>query len=242
MAELRLVEHYISVQGEGPRTGVMTQFVRFAGCNMKCPLWPCDTQHAIDPSIYMKKATEDSPAGSYKRTPEELVGDIIEKARTTGARNICLTGGEPFLQPNEKLIPFIKMIPDSMTIECFSNGSFIYPGIALKRINFIMDWKLRGSGEGETALTNRLDNALALKEDDAIKFVVTGTDDLDEAVNVWQDLVIATNNHPPLFYVGAAWGCITDQEVIDFVLANRLPWKLNVQVHKYIWAPDKQGV
>jgi len=234
MPELRLVEHYTSVQGEGPRTGEMTQFVRFAGCNMRCPLWPCDTQHAIEPKIFMKEG------GSYKRTPEELVADMVTKAHETGAENICLTGGEPFLQPADKMSELLRLIPDGLIIECFSNGSFIYPGIALRKVNFIMDWKLSGSGEGQTAMSNRLDNALALAESDCIKFVVSDQKDLEEAVNVWQDLLVA--GAVVQFYVGAAWGKITDDEVIAFVLKYKLPWKLNVQIHKYIWDPNKQGV
>jgi 7-carboxy-7-deazaguanine synthase len=237
MVELKLVEHYTSIQGEGPRTGVMTQFVRFAGCNMRCPLWPCDTQHAIQPSIYGK------PNGSYKRTPEELVGDIIEMARTTGARNICLTGGEPFQQPQEKMIKLIKLVPESMNLECFSNGSFLYPAIALKRIHFIMDWKLDGSGEGQTALGNRLDNALGLKSTDAIKFVVTDENDLEQAKDVWNKLMGAMQNtDKPLFYVGAAWDRITVPEIQDFITKHQLPWLVNVQIHKYIWHPEMRGV
>lgn len=240
MAELRLVEHYVSVQGEGPRTGVMTQFVRFAGCNMRCPGWPCDTQHAIRPEIFIRKATEDRPAGSYKRLPEELVSEVIEKVRTTGARNICLTGGEPFQQPMEKMVTFIKMIPESMTVEAFSNGSFIYPEPVLDRVCFIMDWKLRGSEEADTALTNRLDNALALKDTDAIKFVVTDYYDMCQAHDVWK--MLQASRCRAKFYVGAAWERITVPEILTFVEEHQLPWLINVQVHKYVWPADMQGV
>ena len=233
MAELRLVEHYVSLQGEGPRIGVMTQFVRFAGCNMKCAGWPCDTKHAIEPSIFMQ------PGCSYKMSPEQLLEACFQKEQETGARNICLTGGEPFLQPLIKLVEFIEALPDLFTLECFSNGSFLYPETALRRVNFIMDWKLKGSGEGETALSNRLDNALNLGPTDAIKFVVTGQEDLLEAHRVWEH-IIQTNN--PIFYVGAAWDRITVQEIQNYITRNKLPWLINVQVHKYIWDPQEKGV
>lgn len=240
MAELRLVEHYTSVQGEGPRTGVMTQFVRFAGCNMRCPGWPCDTQHAIQPSIYLRKKSPTQEAGSYKRTPQELVGDVIQKAHETGARNICLTGGEPFMQPIEKMTEFIKAIAGTYTIEAFSNGSFTYTLPILERVNFIMDWKLPGSGEADTALSNRLDNALRLKDTDAIKFVVTNYVDELDALKTYRMLKEA--DCKAMFYIGAAWDRITVPEILKFIEDHKLDWKVNVQVHKYIWDPDKQGV
>jgi 7-carboxy-7-deazaguanine synthase len=234
MAELRLIEHYVSIQGEGPRVGQLTQFVRFAGCNMRCPGWPCDTQHAIEPSIFMQKGF------STKYTPETLVQKIVEVAIKTSANNICLTGGEPFLQPNDKLEKFVRGLHPSLSIECFSNGSFLYPEWAYMHMNFVMDWKLSGSGEGDTAKANRIVNASNLDGGDSIKFVVTDYADLLEAKLTYEQL--RADNITCNFYVGAAWGRITNQEIIDFMVENRLPWLLNVQVHKYIWHPDQQGV
>ena len=82
MAELRLVENYVSTQGEGPRTGLPTHFVRFGGCNMECLGWPCDTPHAVKPELYMAEG------GSYKRTPRELLDDSIRLRDETGRQRI----------------------------------------------------------------------------------------------------------------------------------------------------------
>jgi 7-carboxy-7-deazaguanine synthase len=143
MAELRLVEHYASVQGEGPRVGVPTQFVRFAGCNMRCPLWPCDTQHAIQPSIWR--------TNSRKVLAHELADAVIAMAEATGATNICLTGGEPFMQNNVELRTLVENLfyEGPYTIEAFTNGSFEWPTWALQHVFFILDWKLAGSGEAD---------------------------------------------------------------------------------------------
>lgn len=229
MRNLRLVEHYASTQGEGARTGVVTQFVRFAGCNMRCPLWPCDTQHAIEPSIWAKN--------SYKRTPEELLEDSKEQP----GKNICLTGGEPFMQDHNQLLQYCDLLAkEEYEIEAFTNGSFIYPEWALRQIHFTMDWKLPGSGEHDTAIENRQANALALKATDDIKFVVADHTDLQYAYELWDMMV--KDGVKTGFYVGSAWKHITDEDIVNFVLKYDLPWKLNVQVHKYIWDPNKQGV
>jgi 7-carboxy-7-deazaguanine synthase len=234
--DFRLIEHYTSVQGEGPRTGEMTQFVRFAGCNMRCPLWPCDTQHAIQPAIFMEEGA------SYKRSVGELRRDIEHMAREFGATNICFTGGEPFMQPIMSLMTLVTQLGDEteLTLECFSNGSFNYPPWALNRISFIMDWKLEGSGEGKTKLAQRRDNALALGSGDCIKFVIAHPTDFVEAQEVWASLV--DEGCRAQFWAGAAWDRYNTAFLIDQIKARKLPWKVNIQIHKFIWEPDQQGV
>lgn len=233
MANLRLVEHYVSVQGEGPRVGELTQFVRFAGCNMRCPLWPCDTQHAIDPKIYRNN--------SRHVTPDELYDQI---RRMPG--NVCLTGGEPFMQNNEKLEELVTLVTDDgKHVECFSNASFRYPLWALDKVSFIVDWKLEGSGEQGTQLVTRLSNVQQLgaferPEKHAVKFTIASLNDLYEALAVWKDL--SKMGLVLEYYVGAVWGKISNEEIVNFMVDEALPWKLNVQIHKYVWDPDKQGV
>ena len=230
MKELRLSEHFVSPQGEGPRTGVLTQFVRFAGCNMRCPLWPCDTPYAIDPAIWRHD--------SYKRTPDQLFTDCYDQMQETGSRMINLTGGEPFMQDNDALEQFISRLDYSYTIECFSNGSYRYPVWALDRIHFVMDWKLNGSGEAETQRVNRTFNARQLQNKDAIKFVVTDEADLYEALDVWDMLQQDTRAE---FWVGAAWDRFEPADIVEFVKAHKLPWRLNVQIHNYVYAPQERG-
>lgn len=233
---LRLVEHYASVQGEGPRTGTLTQFVRFAGCNMRCPGWPCDTQHAIDPAIWR--------TNSYTQTPLQLDNAILDMYHTTGARNICLTGGEPFMQNHERL--YEALSPSNLlgfTYEAFTNGSFPLPlWTRSLQMLFTMDWKLPGSGEQDTKLSNRLENAKFLKPRDAIKFVVKDKADLEEAAKTM--LYLRTEAVDATFYLGRVWGAsISDEDLVEYIKSHQLrDVKLNVQVHKLIWHPDKQGV
>jgi 7-carboxy-7-deazaguanine synthase len=230
---LRLSELYVSPQGEGQHTGKMTAFVRFAGCNMRCPGWPCDTPHAIFPEIWRKE--------SRKISTHDLGNEIQKTCEETGTRNICYTGGEPFLQNHLDLeLLTVVLTSRGFSLECFSNGSFEYPIWARHNIDFMMDWKLAGSGEAETHRLVRRVNALNLKRTDGIKFVAVDWADLEEAEEVYTRLLEHGCNAE--FWVGAAWGRIPDAEVIKFVKERKLPWRLNVQVHKYIYEPDARGV
>src|SRR5215831_11620988 len=119
---MRLSEIYASLQGEGPRVGLPTIFVRFAGCNLRCPGWPCDTPYAIDPATSRKEW--------LTRTPHQIAEDISMVIATSGATNICFTGGEPFLQPSEefhKLLVELVVLAQGLTFEAFTNGTLEWP-------------------------------------------------------------------------------------------------------------------
>lgn len=230
---MRLSELYTSIQCEGPNVGRPTQFVRFAGCNMRCPGWPCDTQHAIDPAIYMAEG------GSQKLTPSELFDMCFDSG--SGVRNLCLTGGEPFLQRNAELQEFVEMCSAAaMKLECFTNGSFIYPDWAIWNLQFIMDWKLEGSGEANTNVTERTQNALRLKRSDHIKFVATNVSDLEQAAIEY--IRLQSRGAVAQFWVGSAWDTLSVDSLIEFVTDNHLPWNVNVQIHKLLWDPNKRSV
>ena len=103
-----------------------------------------------------------------------------------------------------------------------------------------MDWKLPGSGEEETNVEERWENALKLYPSDGIKFVVKDKADLLEARQIYEALIEARCH--ARFWVGSAWEHITSADIVDYILEERLPWSLNVQIHKYIWDPDERGV
>ena len=240
---LRLSEVYVSVQGEGPRTGTKTQFVRFAGCNMKCPGWPCDTQHAIDPAIYMKEG------GSEKLVPDELASYITRYAQDMGASNICLTGGEPLLQEEYLLhatytavrVAAISLELPTFTWEVFTNGSRHIPTWMLNNFHIMMDWKLTGSGEALTKAEERLHNAKRLGYDQGIKFVCKDIQDLEEAAEL-MIMLRQVEDVTATFWVGTAWATLTEAEIVEYILEHNLPAKLNVQLHKYVWPADARCV
>lgn len=235
MDRLRIVEVYGSLQGEGPRTGLPTIFLRFAGCNMRCPGWPCDTQHAIDPSIYRE------PGNSWMSTPEALVDQLATTPSLSNIHAVCITGGEPFLQPAGLLQEFVELACEAdYTLECFTNGSFLFPTWAFHRMTFMMDWKLRGSGEQQTGIDNRLLNAKRLRRQDGLKFVVCDEADLIEAQGITHALT--KTGFEAQIWVAPAWGRINPEAVVKYILHNDMPWRLNLQTHKYIFDPDAQGV
>jgi len=229
---MRVSEVYASVQGEGPRVGTPTVFLRFGGCNLRCPGWPCDTQHAIDPK-YRKEWV--------KLTPNEVTDWAQMKADEVGTRSITFTGGEPFLQrgQDELLILTGNLTSDGYDVECFSNGTIVYPDWAYEMIDFIMDWKLPGSGEDPHNAV-RLNNIVGLSETDAIKFVCNDMRDIVMAMALWTKYI--EDKVPAQVYYGKVWeGNVTDDMLIDFVMKNQLPWKLNMQMHNYVWPANERG-
>lgn len=230
---MRVDEIYVSVQGEGPRVGLPTVFARFGGCNLRCPGWPCDTQHAILPEFRNNW---------IRRTPGEIYDDVIYQVDKTPKMNICFTGGEPFLQNNDEFKSLTHQLLDHDsigTIECFTNGTIAYPAWALESIHFIMDWKLPGSGE-DPLNEVRLLNLMELGEKDAIKFVIKDQEDFNVARELYVKYV--ENKSLVQVFYGVAWDSISNADLVDLVLTAELPWRLNMQVHNIIWDRNLRGI
>jgi 7-carboxy-7-deazaguanine synthase len=230
---LRISEVYPSFQGEGAHVGKPTVFVRFAGCNLRCPGWPCDTQHAID-------------AEKYRFEWERMsVATLLERIANVGIRHVCYTGGEPFLQPRADLEELThRLQANDYSIECFSNGTLEYPTWALEMIDICMDWKLPGSGEDFAAIPRTSmaymasANALRLaKPNDRIKFTVADEEDFKLAMERWKWMYRTTE-----VTCGAVWGKVTESTVAKWILEYKLPWRLNVQVHNYVWDREQRGI
>ena len=237
---MRISEIYLSIQGEGPRVGLPTIFVRFAGCNLKCPGWPCDSQFAIDPQYREEWLI---------KTPAEVYDMVVDAIGDQPKVNVCLTGGEPFLQQKEELavlVGLLRDIDEVDTIECFSNGTLEYPIWALEAISFVMDWKLPGSGE-KSDVPMRLKNFSELTEKDAVKFTIANDIDFQVAMNIYDehffgDIDMPDPENMPQVFFGAVWGKVTNEELISWVFEHNLPWRLNVQVHNYVYNRDQRGI
>jgi 7-carboxy-7-deazaguanine synthase len=232
---MRISEIYTSFQGEGPRVGTPTIFLRFAGCNLKCPGWPCDTQHAIDPMLYRHEWKEWGP--------DQIHNVVMAEVWKTGAHNICFTGGEPFLQKHDDLRHLTNMLhAEGLTFEVFTNGTLAWPDWAIYTFRFVMDWKLSGSGEENDPLGVSMSNALRLTIKDAIKFTVKDKSDLTEAAQVWSRIIEAIGHEPPVPYCGPIWnGDASPAGIAEWILEHKLNWRLNIQTHKYIFG-DERGI
>lgn len=233
---LRVSEVYTSVQGEGPRTGMGTVFLRFGGCNLRCPGWPCDTIYAIDPKYRSEWA---------RGSGRSVLASVIGECDRNNVENVCLTGGEPFLQNHDALRFIVDgLLREDIQVEAFSNGQIKYPDWAFEKVNFIMDWKLPGSGNAadrnEETFCLMVDNIKKLKLTDAIKLVIKDHNDFNHAVEVWKDFDDETQAQ---WWAGVVWGQdFTSAHLVDLIQQEQLPWNLNVQTHKYLWPAEARGV
>jgi 7-carboxy-7-deazaguanine synthase len=229
---LRLLEHYTSTQGEGPRVGEMTQFVRFAGCNLSCALWPCDSGFAIDPKLYRKE--------QKVKTALEIADGIRGQLRDTGASNICFTGGEPFLQPKEDLLSVINELHgEGYKFEVFTNGTIDIP-IEFFRAGLtpVMDWKLPGSGE-EWHNETRINNFMRLLDfSGSIKFTIATYEDFSTALSIWQQFI---DGEKIEVFAGVVWNKMSPERLVEWIKREKLPWRLNVQIHNYVYGAHTRG-
>ena len=228
----RLSEVYLSAQGEGPRVGVPTVFVRFAGCNLRCPLWPCDSQYAIDPKY----------RGEWKdMSVFELYEEIVAASLDNPEVNICLTGGEVFLQNHELLRELVlELHLSGYSVEAFTNGTVPYPDWVREPVTsvaMVMDWKLPGSGElshDNVRVANVREGKLGTGS--VIKFTIANREDFEYAKVLYQEF----NSYP--VYYGVVWGKVSNEDLIDWVLSEKLPWMLTMQIHNYVWNREMRGI
>lgn len=218
----RIVETFISINGEGQHAGELAVFIRFAGCNLNCSY--CDTAWANQ---------EDTAV--QIRSGEELAAYV----RESGIHNVTLTGGEPLIQPGiEQLMNQLGAIPD-IRIEIETNGSIdISPFVGLQvRPAFTLDYKLPGSGM-ETAM--RTENYRYLQQEDTVKFVISDQEDLEQARQIIEQYHLSGTCG---IYFSPVFGCIEPVEIVNDMLEHKLNQvHLQLQMHKFIWPPEQRGV
>lgn len=238
---MRVSEVYLSIQGEGPNVGAPTVFVRFGGCNLRCALWPCDTPYAIDPAYRKEWLVE---------TPESLFNRIEDARNGHKLVNVCFTGGEPFMQKSDDLARLYDKLYQAKSylfIEAFSNGTLRYPDWVRHKntIQVVMDWKLPGSGEYKVNDHIRRANVKALTDQVydnlSVKFTIASREDYLTAARIYMN-TIENLAHIPQVFAGVVWGKLTNEELVDWMLADGLWWRLNVQVHNHIWDRNKRGI
>jgi 7-carboxy-7-deazaguanine synthase len=170
--------------------------------------------------------------------PAEILDRMEAFTRT---ENICITGGEPFTQhpaPTKDLA--LRLIQEHHTIDVFTNGTRLIPTwCAMSDVSVIMDWKLAGSGEGKKAIEQRETNIVRFREKDWIKFVVKDKEDFYEAIEVWASHKSETGAN---WCIGTAWERMPEADILSWILQHELPWRVNVQVHKYIFDPSERQI
>ena len=220
--QYNLCERFVSINGEGARAGELACFLRFAGCNLNCSY--CDTRWANESDV---KTT------AY--TPEEILAYIKEN----GVRNVTLTGGEPMLAEG-----FLELVDHlsrdaSLRIEIETNGSVSIEPYKdrMDNVCFTLDYKLPGSGMEAHMNT---ENYSYLKPQDVIKFVAGSREDLDRAREVIAEHALTKKAQ---VFISPVFHKITPEEIVAYMKEYSMTdVRLQLQLHKFIWDPEKRGV
>ena len=208
-------EIYASIQGESTFAGLPCTFVRSTGCNLRCS-W-CDTTQAFYGGTRMPRA------------------EVLAQALATGTGLVELTGGEPLLQPG--VLPLLKELCDAgRTVLIETSGESNVSGVD-PRVHKIMDLKAPGSGE---STRNRWSNLEHITPRDELKFVLC-----DRADYEWMRDVIRARDltqRTPNLLASTVFGTLATKKLVEWVMEDRLPVRVQLQMHKYVWAPETQGV
>lgn len=208
-------EIYRSIQGESSFVGVPCTFVRLTGCNLRCS-W-CDTEQAFYGGKRMPRA------------------EVLAQALGLGTPLVELTGGEPLLQPGA--IPLLRELCDAGKTTLIETSGEADVSRVDPRVHKIMDLKAPGSGESHR---NRWSNLEHIRATDELKFVLR-----DRADYEWMRRTIDERGLARLgatLLASPVWGALDPKALVDWVLADALPVRVQVQLHKVIWGRDAQGV
>jgi 7-carboxy-7-deazaguanine synthase len=204
---VRITEIFHSLQGESLPVGCPTVFIRLTGCPLRCAY--CDTEYAFYGGQQM------------------AIADILEQAGKFACPFVCVTGGEPLAQRN-CLILLTALCDLNYQVSLETSGALDVSPVD-RRVSVVMDIKTPASGESDR---NRWENLADLKPTDQLKFVVSDREDYDwaKAVVIDRDLI---GRLPVLF--SPAWGQGIERELAEWILADRLAVRFQIQLHKVLW-------
>jgi 7-carboxy-7-deazaguanine synthase len=211
---LRVTEIFHSIQGESSFAGQPCVFVRLTGCPLRCT-W-CDSEYAFYGGSAM------------------AIEEIAAKVRGYGCRLVEVTGGEPLHQP-DAISLVQRLCEDGHQVLVETSGAVDISGVDA-RAHVIMDVKCPGSGMVERM---RWDNLKLLRSKDEAKFVIKDRADYDWACSIVKQYDLATQCQV-LF--GPVFGQLELRQLAEWILADGLPVRLQMQLHKYIWDPNMTGV
>lgn len=211
---MRVTEIFHSVQGESTFAGLPCVFVRLTGCPLRCT-W-CDTDYAFF-------------GGS-----ELSLDDILAKVRSFGCPLVEVTGGEPLSQTDTTIL-LHRLCEEGFTVLLETSGAVDTAAVD-PLVRIVLDVKCPGSG-----MTDRMHwpNVERLRSQDEAKFVIQDRIDYDWATRIL-DRFGLTERCPVLF--SPVFGTLDARDLSEWMLSDRLQVRLQLQMHKFIWAPDMRGV
>ena len=212
MVSLRITEIFCSLQGESSLVGLPTVFVRLTGCPLRCGY--CDTSYA------------------FKGGETRALDSILDEVAAFGTEHVTVTGGEPLAQPD--CLTLLSALCDAgYAVSLETSGALDITAVD-PRVVRVMDLKTPGSGE---VARNRYANIADLRPSDQVKFVICDRADYQwcrEQIAQWRldercELLISPSH-----------GQQSPSELADWMLADRLPARFQLQLHKYLWG-DQPG-
>jgi 7-carboxy-7-deazaguanine synthase len=211
---MRITEIYASIQGETQYAGIPCTLVRTTGCDLRCSY--CDTTYAF--------------SGGREMSVEEVMLEV----RRLGLPWVTLTGGEPMLQAEMASLSE-RLVSEGFRVALETSGAYPVAHLSPAVIR-IVDIKAPGSGEVER---NFWDVLHGLRPQDAIKFVLC-----DEADYLWSAEVVRSRSLSGRVEIlfSPATGKLDPRDLAAWILRDRLPVRLNLQIHKYIWGAETRGV
>ncbi len=207
---VKLTEIFYSLQGEADTVGIPTVFVRLTGCPLRCQY--CDTAYAFYGGEWWEQSA------------------VLERVGSFHARYVCVTGGEPLAQKNCRLL--LRNLCDAGYEVSLETGGALDVSDVDARVVKVLDIKTPASGEMEKNLWSNLEH---LNPHDEIKFVLC-----DEADYLWAKQVLQKHElaqHCAVLF-SPAQGQLAAKDVAEWILRDRLPVRLQVQLHKLLWGNE----
>lgn len=239
-----ITEIFKSIQGEGTRAGLPCIFVRLTGCNLRCT-W-CDTAYAFHGGKKMTveevMAQVDELAGRHPSSSERSASEGGPYKAVATVPLVELTGGEPLLQ--EEIYPLAeKLLAAGYTVMVETSGER-FVGKLPKEVIKIVDVKCTDSGEPDTF---EMRNLRELTENDEVKFVLATRRDYEFAREFMRECELAGRVRGVLFSPvfedpEGKWPGLEPRQLAEWILADGLPVRLGLQLHKFIWDPAAKGV
>jgi 7-carboxy-7-deazaguanine synthase len=208
-------EIYHSLQGESTWAGLPCVFVRLTFCDLRCTY--CDTEYAF-----------------YEGKKESL-GNVFDAVMKFPCPLVEITGGEPLLQKN--VLPLMTMLADAgRTILLETSGAHDISAVD-PRVHRIVDLKTPGSGEVERNLWSNMEHLTKLDE---VKCVIGSREDYEWSREKIQTFGLSNRCHAVLF--SPIFGRIDPRQIVEWILADNLDVRFQLQMHKFIWTPTQRGV
>jgi len=213
---INIHEIYQSIQGESTLVGMPCTFVRLAGCPLRCVY--CDTEQAL----------------AFDSGKAMAIEDVLRQVKDLDNPMVLVTGGEPLAQ-KKSIVLLQKLCEISPIVQLETSGALDISAVPMA-VRKVMDIKTPASGEVKR---NRWENLQYLQKHDEIKFVLSGREDYE-----WCKQVIAERlqDCSATLLLSPCWGALAAADLSAWILEDKLPVRMQLQMHKVIWGADKTGV